>query len=341
MSSDLAAFWQMAATDLPLVIVGGGRWGRTWASVVAAARGSGRGIAIAARTDPDAVRAWAAERHELAGICIAATLGEAMESGARPVVAIVASRPRDHVRDVREALRLGLDVLVEKPIAVDAQGGRSLLETAQEAGRVLAVGTEFSYLPELHQLAKEISAHRVEPVSFILKWDDVAGEVRHGAVKARHEEVGLLTNLLPHAFSIFQIFAPGCTLNIVNAVQGEDGSWGQIEFRDSADGRYEFCCNARATTRRRALEIESGAVSATLDFGGAAPSILINGRGCAVDSRLASMTGTLRLELGGFLAAVTGSIDTTFIISGVPALLALQEQLERKSTVEAYAPRSR
>jgi hypothetical protein len=38
-----------------------------------------------------------------------------MESEARPVAAIVASRPRDHVRDVREALRLGFVVHAYEP----------------------------------------------------------------------------------------------------------------------------------------------------------------------------------------------------------------------------------
>jgi predicted dehydrogenase len=330
MPSDLAAFWQIAATDLPVVIVGGGRWGRTWASVVAAARGSGRGIAIAARTDRDAVRAWAAERLELAGICIAATLGEAMESGARPVVAIVASRPRDHVRDVLEALRLGMDVLVEKPISVDAQGGRYLLEAAQETGRVLAVGTEFVYLPALHQVAGEIAKRKAVPVRFLLKWDDIAGEVRHGAVKAWHEEVGLLTDLLSHAFSIFQIFAPGAAWRIADASESEDRSRGRIEFADDAGGCYEFLCDVAAGGRQRILEIEGDAFNARLDFGEASPSIWIDGRRCAVDPQFAAMTSTLRLELGAFLAAVTGSIDTTFIISGMPVLLALQGQLERK-----------
>lgn len=329
----------MAATDLPLVIVGGGRWGRTWVSVAAAARGSAKGITLAARSDPHSVQAWAETRSDLAGLEIVTNLADALGRRPRPVIAIIASRPRDHVRDVLEALRLGLDVLVEKPISVNAQGGRSLLLAAQQAGRVLAMGTEFAYLPALHQLAGEIAKRRAKPVRFVLKWEDVAGEFRHGAVKARHEEVGLLPDLLPHAFSIFQIFAAGGNLHIVNAIQSEDRGRGRIEFRDNADGRYEFHCDATAATRRRILEIESDAVSASLDFGGNAPSVQIDGRTWALDSRLAAMTSTLRLELGAFLAAVTGSIDTTFITSGVPVLLALQEQLERNSTGELYAPR--
>lgn len=332
MSSDLAAFWQTAAADLPLVIVGGGRWGRTWASVVATARGSGQGITIAARTAPDAVRAWVTGSSDLAGISTVPTVSEAMKSTPRPAVAIIASRPRDHLRDVCEALQFGLHILVEKPISIDAESGRSALKAAREAGRVLAIGTEFAYLPALHQLAREISNRRVRSVRFFLKWNDVAGEVRHGLVKARHEEVSLLTDLLPHAFSIFQIFAPDRHLNIVSAAQSEDRSQGQIRFRDNVDGRYEFRCDVAAASRRRILDIESDSISAALDFGEAEPSILIDGRICSLETGFAAMNSTLRLELGAFFAVVTRAIDTTFMISGVPALVALQEQLEQASS---------
>jgi predicted dehydrogenase len=325
--SDLTSFWQAAAQQVPIVIVGGGRWGRTWASVIASARGSGRGITIAARTDPDAVRAWAAERYELAGISIAATLDEAMVSEARPAVAIVASRPRDHIRDVREALRLGLDVLVEKPISVDASGGRSLLAAAQESGRVLAVGTEFAYLPALHQLAGEIAKQRAGPVSFSLKWEDAAREFRHGAVKARHEEIGLLSDLLPHVFSIFQACAPRAAWRIVDA--SEAGSRGCIKFADDAGGIYEFLCDVAASHRQRILEIEGDTLNATLDFGTDTPSLQVNGRVRSPTPQHAVMNSTLRLELGAFLVARAGASNTTFIVASIPSLLKLQELLER------------
>lgn len=328
--SDLAGFWQAAARQVPIVIVGGGRWGRTWASVIAAARGSGRGITIAARTDPDAVRAWVAERNELAGIWIVPTVGEAMASEARPAVAIVASRPRDHLRDVREALRLGLDVLVEKPISVDARGGRSLLAAAREAGRVLSVGTEFAYLPALHQLAGEIAKQRVGPLSFSLKWEDPAREFRYGAVKARHEEVGLLSDLLPHAFSIFQAFAPRAAWRIVDASEG--GSRGRIKFSDDSGSIYELRCDVTASRRRRLLEIQGDALNATLDFGRATPSLRVNGEMRDPDPQHAVMNSTLRLELGAFLMARAGANHTTFIVASVPSLLTLQKMLEKMLT---------
>jgi predicted dehydrogenase len=323
---DFANYWRLATLDVPLVIIGGGRWGRTWASVVAAARGSGKNITMAARTNTDAVRAWAGK---FSGLRVAASLAEALESQPRPMVAIVASRPLNHVSDALASLQSGLHVLVEKPISVDVRDGRFLITAARDAGLVLAVGIEFAYLPALHQVAKEIAGRRTGQVELQLRWEDAVGEFRHGATKVRHDEVCLLQDLLPHAFSIFQVFASGAALHIVDAGENEERSRGRIEFRDDLGNNYEFLCDVAAVGRQRVLDVGSETVSAKLDFGGYRPSILLNGCKQPLDPQLATLTSTLRLELGAFLAVTTGRIEATYITSGVPALLALQAKLER------------
>jgi predicted dehydrogenase len=317
--------------DIPIVIAGGGRWGRTWASVVTTARGSGKGVSIAARSDPDAVRAWIATQSNLAGICVVANLAEAMTLHPRSVAAIVASRPRDHVRDVLEALQLGLHVLVEKPISVDVRDGHSLLGAAQKAGRVLAVGTEFAYLPALHQIAGELAERG--RIRLRLSWDDAANEFRHGATKMRHDEVGLLQDLLPHAFSIFRVFAPDKTLHVVDAHENRGKNRGWIKLEDGLGGSYELFCDVEAAARRRLLEIENRDVSATLDFSEGRPSLSIDGRPLFLDPQLLPLTSTLRLELGAFLAMATGAIEATFIVDELWALLRLQAELERYMVV--------
>jgi hypothetical protein len=283
---------------------------------------------MAARSDPDAVRAWAAAQANSAGMCVVANLAEAMESHPHPTVAIVASRPRDHMRDGLEALRFGLHALVEKPISVDAPSGQSLVDAAHEAGLVLAMGTEFAFLPALHRVANQVAGRGADRIKLRLSWEDTANEFRHGATKVRHEEVSLLQDLLPHAFSMFQVFAPGRWLHVADTRENANGSQGRIQLCDDFGSRYEFVCDIKAAVRRRVLEIESESVNASLDFSGSTPSILIDGRMQFLDSQLASMTSTLRLELGAFLAMATGAIDTTFIVDGVPPLLKLQHQLD-------------
>ncbi|WP_265440961.1 Gfo/Idh/MocA family protein [Bradyrhizobium sp. SEMIA] len=324
---ELADFWRAAASPVPLVIVGGGRWGRTWLSVVVAARGSAEGVVLAARSRPDEVRTWAAARAELAGLTVVPTVAEAMLADRQPQAAIISSRPRDHVRDGIDALGHGLHVLVEKPLGVDPESGRTLVAAARHKKRVLAVGTEFAYLPAFHQLSAELAGAGSADMTLI--WEDVENEVRHGATKARHEETGLLYDLLPHAFSILQVFVPNAGLRIGAAQESPDGCQGHIEFRDDRGGRHEFRCHTRATARRRWLEIRTEAGLASIDFSGAHGGMTINGKPHALDPRMAVMASTLRLELGAFLSQVTGATDAAFPGWDVSGLLAVQEDLKR------------
>jgi predicted dehydrogenase len=324
---------------VPIVVIGGGRWARTWASVVAAARGSGEGLIMAARTDPDDVRAWARAREDLVGMSVVSSLAEAFASEPRPAAAIVSSRPRDHVPDSLEALRKGLHVLVEKPVSLNAASGRSLIVAAQKAKRVLAMGTEFAYLPAFHQLAEELEISNGKDIELSLEWHDLAKEFRHGAIKIRHEELGLLLDLLPHAFSIFRIFVPREKLNIVHAHHDTTKARGQIEFRDDRGRRYDVRCDMLASARRRCLKIKTGTIHASVDFGNAKPVIMVDDRPYPLDERFVAMTSTLRLELGAFLAEAGGATAATFISSEIPALLVLQEELEQALPGNPGSPR--
>nr|WP_249802822.1 Gfo/Idh/MocA family oxidoreductase [Bradyrhizobium sp. 44] len=309
------------------MIVGGGRWGRTWVSVVVAARGSAEGVVLAARSRPQEVRTWADAHAELAGLTVVPTVAEAMLVDRQPQAAIISSRPRDHVRDGMEVLSRGLHALVEKPLGVDPESGRVLVAAAQHTKRILAVGTEFAYLPAFHQLSEEFASAAGTDMTLI--WEDVENEVRHGATKTRHEETGLLYDLLPHALSIFWVFVPKAGLRIGAVRQSPDGCQGRIEFLDDRGGRHEFRCHTKAKARRRILYIRTDSGHASVDFSGVRSLMTINGRPHALDKRMSTMTSTLRLELGAFLSQVTGSTGPAFASFDVSGLLAVQENLKR------------
>ncbi|HTM76301.1 MAG TPA: hypothetical protein VL133_01530, partial [Devosia sp.] len=77
-TAQLQRFWQAATLPVPLIVVGGGRWGRTWLSVINGARGSCQGLVIVGRSNPDDLRAWAAGREEFAELQIAESMDEAV-----------------------------------------------------------------------------------------------------------------------------------------------------------------------------------------------------------------------------------------------------------------------
>jgi predicted dehydrogenase len=240
--------------------------------------------------------------------------------------AIISSRPRDHVRDGIEALGWGLHVLVEKPLSVDCESGRLLVAAAETAGRVLTVGTEFAYLPAFYQLAEELAGAGKADVSLV--WDDIANEERYGAAKVRHEEIGLLHDLLPHAFSILRILIPNGELRVSAAGLSPDGCRGRLEFTDIRGGRHECRFDAAAPARQRVLQVRADSVRASVDFD-VHSLITVNDQPRAVDPQLSPMISTLRLELGAFLSQATGVIGAPFTNWDASSLLSVQADMER------------
>ena len=326
--SDLTKFWQRAALPLPILIVGGGRWGKVWISVIANAQSTAKNICIVARTDAKSVRDWAKLNFNLSTILVYSSIAEAVTENPQLTAAIICSRPRNHLSDALEAYKYRLHVLVEKPMSINAAYNRLIATCSSEAQRVLAIGTEFAYLPALHQCANEFVNKRNGLKKISLTWEDPNIEVRHGSKKMRHEENGLLNDLLPHAFSIFRVFALNSRLNITHVLQSSCGFEGSIQFQDESSNLYQFNCNISSKQRTRFLEIKTNDHSATLDFSTEHSCLKINDCLIYPDSTTAQMTSTLRLELGAFVSQIAGSSKETNIDPTISGLLDLRYQLE-------------
>jgi predicted dehydrogenase len=327
---DLARFWHAADLPMPIVIVGGGRWGKVWTSVITAARGSSRHLMMAARSDPDAARAWASESSEADGIVVCPSITQAMALMPELKMAIVCSRPGDHLKDALEAFDHGLHVLVEKPMSTHAAHGMQLVERSLQARRKLAVGTEFAFIPAVHQCVQELSLKSHLKVT--LQWDDPPGEARYGATKSRHTEIDALTDLLPHAFSIFRTLASSCDFQIADAYQNASGHCGSLRFQDRHSSDFLLTFDLASRERRRVLEVVNGADLVVIDFSAKRSTITINGQPHALDPVLQPMTSTLRLQLGAFLSEILAEKKEFSVDPAIQALIDLQKQREEFST---------
>ena len=132
------AVGRMADAQRPLpcvLVVGGGRWGgvhlRTWATLQAEGL-----VGELALVEPDGGRReQLVEEHGATGF---AHLDEGLLWS--PTVATVASPTDLHVVHGLALLAVGADVLVEKPVAVDAAQVATLCDVAEATGRTLLVG---------------------------------------------------------------------------------------------------------------------------------------------------------------------------------------------------------
>ncbi len=312
------------------MIVGGGRWGRVWAKVAAAARGSSDEIVLLTRNHSPQVIDWAAATPGLEGLVTVTDMEAALRAIGRPDVAIIASRPRDHVHDATEALDAGAHVLVEKPLSDDIAAARGLVCHAAKQRLRLGIGTEFSFLPVLHYLAGRLRVsdpqHENGEIGDIrILWSDPAHELRHGSQKRNHSEISLLEDLLPHMVSILKVLLPEATLRIDAAHM--TATAGEMVLSDGTGRRCDFVCSKEAEQRLRLVQIDCKGAPVTLDFS-AEPQIIFNGNKVVpLPPDVLGLDSTLRLELGAFHVAAQAPEAVSPLTGAVDLMLDLQEQL--------------
>jgi predicted dehydrogenase len=120
---------------LRIAVAGAGHMGRLHAAKVAALQQAGGGATLVAVADVDPARA-----RELAAEHGARAVADLRELAGELDAAIVAVPTVAHGAVVRSALELGLDVLVEKPIAASVEEAEALLARAAAKGALLQVG---------------------------------------------------------------------------------------------------------------------------------------------------------------------------------------------------------
>ena len=172
-----------------------------------------------------------------AGFATAADLQEAVREGA--TLGIVASETRQHVPDGLAASELGLDLLVEKPLASDAASAGRLCDEAKARGRQVFVGCVLRFSESLHAFrqllpqAGRIHAVRIECQSYLPDWRP-ARSYRE-SYSARAEDGGVLRDL------IHEVDYAGWLFGWPLAVQASLRNLGRlgIEAEEAAELRWE------------------------------------------------------------------------------------------------------
>ncbi|HEV7302235.1 MAG TPA: Gfo/Idh/MocA family oxidoreductase [Tepidisphaeraceae bacterium] len=118
-----------------VAVVGCGSMANAWVETARKAPG----VEVVALIDlrPEAARAMA-DKHGLPHSVVYGSLAEAAAT-AKPNLVFDVTIPDAHERVVTEALRLGCDVLGEKPLSTSIESARRMVATAQETGRMYAV----------------------------------------------------------------------------------------------------------------------------------------------------------------------------------------------------------
>jgi len=172
---------------LRIGVVGVGHMGRLHARKLAELRDAGEDLTLAGVADSDLERARAvgAETRAVA-------VSRASDLFDRSDALVVAVPTVAHHAVVSDALRAGLDILVEKPIAATLLEAEALLALARERGRVLQVG----HLERFNVALRRVKAHIRRPRF-------VEGH-RMGPFSARATDVDVVRDLMIHDIDLLQ-----------------------------------------------------------------------------------------------------------------------------------------
>lgn len=110
--------------------------------------------------------------------------------------------PELHVPAVRDALNAGVNVLVEKPLAVASSDIAELIELANEKGLTLAVGHNFSFDPSYEQLRSDLQSGVLgRPDIITITWNRELPQILAGSSVGWlfHDPINILLEVGPHA----------------------------------------------------------------------------------------------------------------------------------------------
>ncbi|WP_402462370.1 Gfo/Idh/MocA family protein [Isoptericola aurantiacus] len=120
---------------------------------------------------------------------------------AAPDVVVVASPDRAHAAHVAAALHAGADVVVEKPLTIDAEGMYTVQHAVRTSGRNLTVAHNYRYAAQNTALREVVADGRIgDVVSVHLEW---MLDTAHGADYFRrwHRDKSVSGGLLVHKAS--------------------------------------------------------------------------------------------------------------------------------------------
>ncbi len=298
-------------------VVGAGHMGRRHARKVAELSAEGGGVTLAGVADLALERARA-----VAGPLAAPALADAGRLFASADAVVVAVPSRAHHAVVSRALRAGLDVLVEKPIAPTLREAEELLALSERLGRVLCVG----HL-EWFNAATRAARERVRAPHFV-------SVQRIGPFAGRGADVDVVRDLMIHDIEILQQIL-GEDPSAVEAVGGRV----LTDWIDVAEARLRFPsgCVASLTASRvsekpkRRMRFFARDECLSVDF--LAPSASVHrprrggaaGVGLAVDRIGLAGEDPLLAQLRAFVAGVRSRARPA--ASGASALGALRTAL--------------
>jgi predicted dehydrogenase len=210
----------------------------------------------------DADPAVAEEVARLYGGC-AYTDYRTMLAEAQPDIVTVSVPTQAHTQVVLDALACGCHVLVEKPIAATPEEARSIIQAAEKAGRVLAVGHIERYNPAIIELRRRLDGGQIGQIFQV-------HARRLGPFPNRVRDVGVVVDLAPHDLDIMRFLTGSEVQRLYAETQRrihtahEDLFSGMVRFENGVLGILEINWLTPSKVREVAVTGQCGMFVANL-----------------------------------------------------------------------------
>ncbi len=199
-------------------IIGAGGIAQAWADAFARTE-------LAALTAVVDVRPEAAQK--LAAPAGARALGshrELLDPELKVDAAIVSTPPHTHPDIVCELLEAGIDVICEKPLAVDSHSARRMARTAAAKGSILTMASKFRFVADVAK-AKELLHSGVigEPVLFENAFTSYVDMSQRWNSDPALSGGGVLIDNGTHSLDIARYFlGPICEINVMEGIRVQE-----------------------------------------------------------------------------------------------------------------------
>lgn len=144
--------------EISLALVGLGGYGNVYLKELLGS-GESNGLRFIAAIDPQPQRCERIEQVRAAKVPVYPSL-EAFQAQAKADLVVLATPPQFHCRQVVAALEHGSHVLCEKPAAASPDQIRQMIEARDRAGKLVAIGYQWSFSPAIQQLKDDIGSGR-------------------------------------------------------------------------------------------------------------------------------------------------------------------------------------
>ncbi len=173
----------------------------------------------------------------------------------RVQLAVIATRHDSHAALAVAALRAGKHVFVEKPLAIDEEGLRLVVDAAGQAGRHLMVGFNRRFAPLIQMASDKFRGH-ARPLAMVYR-------VNAGAVPASHwtqdpeEGGGRIIGEACHFVDLLQYLCGSEPVSVfAAAVAGQDDTVSiTIRFADGSVGTILYFANGDKAVAKEYLEV--------------------------------------------------------------------------------------